>query len=76
MSKPKRRIMRFRKNDPTHNLLTAVCHYVRAKGGELVIVGGIDIEEWPSAGAGKFKVAVNCLGRKPTFAQRKEPSHE
>lgn len=56
--------MRFRKNAPEHNLLAAVQHWVKANGGNLLVVGGIEVEfglhELP-----KFKVAVRCLGKPP-----------
>lgn len=48
-------------------LYKAVDFYVRAKGGSLVIVGGIQIQEWPGDPVGKFTVGVQCLGRKPEF---------
>lgn len=60
--------MRFRKHDHSHNLLAAVERYVESKGGKLVVVGGIEIQDFHE-GASKFKVAVRCLGRRPVFAK-------
>ena len=54
--------MRFRKNDPAHNLLAATQHWVKANGGVLVVIGGIRILH---EGKHKFKVCVGCLGRMP-----------
>jgi hypothetical protein len=56
--------MRFRKHDPAHNLLTAVAHWVREKGGSTLVIGGIEVQDWDE-GAYKFRVAVRCLGTKP-----------
>jgi hypothetical protein len=54
---------------PKHvdQLYKAVDAYVKKNGGKLVIVGGIQIQEWPGDGAMVFHVAVKCLGRKPAF---------
>lgn len=48
-------------------LYKAVQNYVETKGGKLVIVGGIQIQEWPRDNKGVFYVAVKCLGRKPNL---------
>lgn len=56
--------MRFRKNDPAHNLLAAVQHWVKARGGSLVVLGGIEVQDWFD-GPGLFRVAVKCLGTSP-----------
>ncbi len=54
--------MRFRKGDPAHNLLTAVTHWVRANGGDLVVVGGIGIMH---EGLHRYKVCIGALGDAP-----------
>jgi hypothetical protein len=56
--------MRYRKDDPTHNLLCAANRYIRAHGGNLVIIGPIEIQDFGD-GMGKFKLTVGCLGKKP-----------
>ncbi len=48
-------------------LYKAIEHYVNQHGGNLIVIGGIEIQEWPGDVTGKFKVAINCLGKKPTF---------
>jgi hypothetical protein len=60
--------MRFRKGDPAHNLLAATQHWVKANGGDLIVVGGIGlIHNWDEH---KFSVAVGCLGRKPKIEKK------
>jgi len=54
--------MRFRKSDPVHNLLAAVTHWVRATGGDLVVVGGIGILH---EGPNRFRICVGGLGTPP-----------
>ena len=64
--KPTRQKLRFRKNDPTHNLLAATQHWVKANGGDLVVVGGIGLMGDPYGSSDyKFKVVIGCLGRRP-----------
>lgn len=50
---------------PVGQLFRAVRRYVNANGGSIVVIGGIYVLEWPGDAAGKFTVAVKCLGRKP-----------
>lgn len=65
------RRMRFRKHDDDHNILAAVSNWVKSRGGDLLVVGGIEIQNW-SDGIGKFRVAVHCTGRSPKAQPRKE----
>ena len=58
------RKLRYRKNDPSHNVLAAISNWVQANGGNLIMVGGMEIQHWGD-GIGKFRVAVKCLGRPP-----------
>jgi hypothetical protein len=57
-------ILRYRKNDPDHNLLVAVQRWVHNRGGNLLVIGGVELQDWHE-GASKFKVAVRCLGKRP-----------
>lgn len=60
-------VLRFRKNDPTHNLYAAVQHYVRANHGSILVIGGVEVQEWPGDAIGKYRIAIRCLGQKPIF---------
>jgi hypothetical protein len=53
----------------TDRLYKAVDNYVRAKGGSLIVIGGIQIQEWPGDPAMVFQVAVKCMGRKPAYSE-------
>lgn len=65
------RKMRFRKDDPDHNVLAAVSNFVKARGGTVLVVGGIEIQDWQD-GVGKFRVAVHCTGRAPRRTDARE----
>lgn len=68
---PKRsaiRTLRFRKDDPDHNLLAAAQHWIRAHGGEVAVIGGMEVQSWPGDLPNNFRVAIHCLGRQPVKA--------
>lgn len=69
----KLRFNRFRKNDPTHNVLVAVSRWIKANGGDVMVIGGIEIQDWQE-GAWKFRVGVKCLGLAPVKAKETESS--
>jgi len=50
---------------PTSALYKAVENYVKSKGGNLVVIGGIQIQQWPGDGEYKFTVGIQCVGHKP-----------
>lgn len=56
---------------PAHvdRLYKAVDNYITKKGGALMVVGGIRIEEWPKDNKGVFHLSVRCTGRKPDYAE-------
>jgi hypothetical protein len=66
MTKKKGRMlhMRFRKNDPTHNLLAATQHWVKANGGAAIVIGGIGLMKEPFDEF-RYKIVVGCTGRPP-----------
>lgn len=53
--------------DATSQLYRAVIRYVESKGGKLLVIGGVQVQEWPEDAAYKFRLAVGCLGRKPVL---------
>jgi hypothetical protein len=52
------------------DLYRAVQNYVTILGGNVVVIGGVDVIELPDDGKAKFRVAVRCLGIKPKYAER------
>jgi hypothetical protein len=50
---------------PDLQLYRAVRRYVESLGGSIVVIGGIEVQEWPGEPMGKYRVAVSVLGRKP-----------
>ena len=62
MSKPRWRTLRYRKNDPGHNVLVAVSRWIRANKGTAVVIGGIGLMD---QGENRYSVVVGALGKKP-----------
>jgi hypothetical protein len=47
------------------NLYEAVAQYIEKNGGSVIVIGGIEIQQWPHDPMGKFRVAVSLLGKIP-----------
>jgi len=62
------------KRDPVSQLYRAVRRYVETHGGSIVVIGGIQVLEFPGTGKLKFSISVQCLGRKPSYAEGKSES--
>lgn len=54
--------------DPIDALYTAVDAYVKSKGGSIVVIGGIQIQQWPGDLKFNYTVAIKCTGQLPKFA--------
>lgn len=55
------------KKDATDRLYRAVAAYLKSKGGMAIVVGGIQIIEWPSDQKYHFTVGIKVTGHKPKF---------
>lgn len=51
---------------PEMQLYRAVRRYATSLGGSIVVIGGVEVQTWPSDPDGVYRVAVKCLGRVPT----------
>jgi hypothetical protein len=67
----KKPVDRLAGRSPTMQLYRAIRRYVESGGGNVVVIGGIEVQEWPGEGAFKFRVAVKLLGKKPSFTKIK-----
>jgi len=57
--------LRFRKNDPEHNLYAAVQHYIKARGGKAVVIGGVQVVKMPDDHTFNFTLGVRITGTPP-----------
>jgi hypothetical protein len=48
------------------SLYKGVDDYVKSLGGNVIVIGGIEVQEWPVESQFEFKIAVRCIGKKPT----------
>lgn len=53
----------------TDVLYRAVADYVESVGGTVIVVGGIQCQQWPGDEPYQFTIAIKCTGRKPEFAK-------
>ena len=60
----------LRGRDAISQLYRAVQRYVNENNGSLLVVGGIEIQEWPGDLPHNFRVAVHCTGVKPALGVR------
>ena len=59
-----------KRKDEYVKLYEAVGRYVKSKGGNVVVAGGIQIQKWPSDGPYQFTpVAIKCTGKPPQFKE-------
>ena len=57
--------------DEAYALYAAVQKYVESRGGNIAVIGGIQIQsQWPGESEFHFRVAVKCLGRKPELHEK------
>lgn len=72
MAKRKWRTLRYRKNDPGHNVLVAVSRWIRANKGTAVVIGGIGIMD---RGGFRYSVVIDAAGTKPSKQAHKGAAH-
>ena len=61
------RLGRQRKLTAEDSLYAAVANYVNKNGGSAIVIGGIQIQEWPGAGKLNYTVGIKCTGIKPEY---------
>lgn len=59
---------------PAIDLLNAVGAWVKSRGGEVLVAGGVQIQRWPQDPDHTFLVAVRCTGRAPVPDAPKDPA--
>jgi len=59
------------KRDVESRLYRAVRDYVKKLGGNVAVIGGIEIQQWSDESSLKFRVAVCCAGKKPVIQDSK-----
>lgn len=75
MAKRKWSWMKYRKDDPAHNVMVAVQRWIHANKGTALVMSGVEVQDWGD-GEGKYRVAVQILGVKPVKRKPAQPSGE
>lgn len=58
--------------DATSQLYRAVRRYVETRGGNIVVIGGVQVQQWPTDARSCFYLAVKCSGSAPKKPQRSD----
>jgi len=64
-----------KRSDATDRFYKAIIDYIESRGGKVVVIGGVEIQQWPNDGDLKFKIAVSCVGKKPPRSQKKDGAY-
>lgn len=56
--------------DSVMQLYRAVVRYVKANGGQVQAIGGVEMQEWSADGVTNYRIAVKCTGKRPEFASK------
>lgn len=52
-------------------LYKAVANYIEKAGGKAVVIGGVEIQQWPDDRKHIFRIAIKFSGRRPVGANAK-----
>lgn len=52
-------------NDIIDDLYLAVQQYVESNGGNVVVIGGVQVQQWPFDLEHNFTIGIRCTGKKP-----------
>jgi hypothetical protein len=65
-----------KRRKPMPALYREAAKYIERLGGKAIVVGGIQIIEWPADRPGNFTLGIRVMGRKPVRPDdiSKEPS--
>lgn len=58
------------KKDVTDRLYKAVVDFIDAKKGKVVVIGGVEIQQFPDDSEFTFRLAVRITGKKPQVAMK------
>jgi hypothetical protein len=62
MSKPTHKV---RERVVVDELYSAIDRYVTLHGGKVIVIGGIEVHQWPDDRKMNFRISVRCTGKKP-----------
>lgn len=60
---------RSKRLDDMDRLYKAVQNFVESRGGKLVVIGGVEVQKWPTDNEFVFRIAVKCMGKQPPIQE-------
>ncbi len=64
---PRRKLGALTDTGVIDGLYKAVQAYVEHHGGKIVVIGGVECQEWPADPQYTFRIAVRCTGKPPAY---------
>jgi hypothetical protein len=61
------------KRDPSSQLFRAVRRFVDHHGGNVLVIGDIQVQRWPEDFALTYRIGVKCTGRAPNIPKAAKP---
>lgn len=68
MKKAKHKPILIGGRDPISQLYRAVLRYVEASGGQVIVIGGVQVQEWQPR-SGNYVIGIKCMGKLPKFTE-------
>ncbi len=66
--KAKKKATAKKRLDATDRLYRAACAYIKSKGGTSIVVGGIQVIQWPTDSKYNYTLGIKITGKLPDFA--------
>lgn len=70
MAKQQSKIAWIGKGDEADALLGAATNYIERRGGKVIIVGPIELQQWPKDRRCVYRLAVRFIGKRPIKVKR------
>lgn len=61
-----------KKKDSYEHLYKAVVDYVHSKGGKVLVIGGVEIQQFPGDRKFNYRIAIRITGKKPVMTNPEE----
>jgi ABC-type sugar transport system substrate-binding protein len=59
-----------KKKDVTDRLYDAVIDFIESKGGKVLVIGGVETQQFPEDRKLNFRLAIRFTGKKPHARER------
>lgn len=64
------------RDDDYYVLYDAIKKYAEQRNGSVDVIEGVQVQEWPEDGSGKYRIAIKCIGQLPVLQSREQTPKE